>query len=408
MFQNLRYSVARSGRQFHSLSITYKDPAVIDPIKRLKKKLMEKKQLEGITCTQKEPVNKTLKNHVAKTKQLKKLTIEASELLDRFKSDFQILPTTDYEKNSTNYFFNNCKIKLEWTVDRFQDIPNEKYNAMIKEEKLQLERDLEDLSFTPTSGFEFVENSGKQNELKKNHLPEELNQIRQENLQLEMQIKKMSAEKFHKRKFRVAPELLKGLPEIALIGKTNVGKSSLLNSICNSINKTKLIEYAYSSKTAGFTTTINCFNVANKFRIIDTPGYGIKSTRKQGKEIVKYLINRKELKKIYVLINSMHGFIENDYQLIGSILSANGLPYCIIFTKIDRLNQNGVKRLSNSIKEFEDFLKESNISIWPDYYFTSFKTENKKRPGITELRFDFLQSCGLPTNLTLKKNMRKE
>ena len=145
--------------------------------------------------------------------------------------------------------------------------------------------------------------------------------------------------------------LINGLPEVAFLGRCNAGKSTLLNNITTEIARNSLNEYAYASKRPGFTKTINCFNVGNRFRIIDTPGYGTKSTQEQGIVTMDYLKNRRELRRCFLLISANQGFNEFDGQMID-LLVQNGIPFEIIFTKMDTIKH---------VKQMEEIIEDSNI-----------------------------------------------
>ncbi len=127
-------------------------------------------------------------------------------------------------------------------------------------------------------------------------------------------------------------------PEIAFAGKSNVGKSSLLNAMFNRKNLAK------TSNTPGKTRTINFFEVNRKFYFVDLPGYGYAEVSKElqekwGKLIFEYLTRRETLKLMVVLIDSRHGPNERDIQLID-FLEEQQIPTLLVATKIDKLSNS--------------------------------------------------------------------
>ena len=148
-----------------------------------------------------------------------------------------------------------------------------------------------------------------------------------------------------------------GLPEIALAGRSNVGKSSFINSICNN---SKL---ARTSKTAGKTVTLNFYLINDNFFLVDMPGYGYAANMKDellNFSIVtdKYVENRKELKAIIQLIDSRT--ITKDDIEMNSYLKSRNIPFIIILSKIDKLKRNDIRKrksiLAKSLDINEDLV----------------------------------------------------
>ena len=128
------------------------------------------------------------------------------------------------------------------------------------------------------------------------------------------------------------------LPEIAFVGRSNVGKSSLINCLVNIRN------FARVSKQPGKTRTINYFAIDDSFYLVDLPGYGfakISRTEKAHwqKAIEQYLLNNQQLKMLMVLVDGKVGPKDNDVQLV-EWLNFHQIPYHIIATKIDRVSKN--------------------------------------------------------------------
>lgn len=125
------------------------------------------------------------------------------------------------------------------------------------------------------------------------------------------------------------------LPEFAFYGRSNVGKSTLLNQICNFSNIAK------TSKKPGSTKTINFFKISNKFILTDLPGYGYAklslTERKHLSELIElYFTNRKNLKLVYLLIDSRRGLQNIDIDIIKFLYKIE-LGYQIVFTKTDKI-----------------------------------------------------------------------
>jgi len=142
------------------------------------------------------------------------------------------------------------------------------------------------------------------------------------------------------------------LPEIAFAGKSNVGKSSMLNAL---INRKAL---ARTSSTPGKTQTINYYNVNQELYFVDLPGYGYakisQSVReKWGKMIEKYLRTSKQLKAVFLLIDIRHEPSANDVMMYKWVV-ANGYDPIIICTKADKISRGAIPK---NLKIIRDTLK---------------------------------------------------
>ncbi len=123
------------------------------------------------------------------------------------------------------------------------------------------------------------------------------------------------------------------LPEIALLGRSNVGKSTFINTICNNSKLAK------TSNKPGKTRLINLFNINDKFIIADLPGYGYAKVSKEvqnqwQKNLEEYLLQRKSLKLLIQFVDSRHEIQKNDLQM-QEWLQYNQLKSIVIATKID-------------------------------------------------------------------------
>lgn len=133
-----------------------------------------------------------------------------------------------------------------------------------------------------------------------------------------------------------------GLPEIAFAGKSNVGKSSLINGL---MNRKSL---ARTSSAPGKTQTINYYNINNELYFVDLPGYGYATANVEvkaqwGKLIEDYLHQSKKLQRVFLLIDIRHAPSEND-RLMYHWITARGYRPVIIATKLDKIKKDQVGR----------------------------------------------------------------
>ena len=178
------------------------------------------------------------------------------------------------------------------------------------------------------------------------------------------------------KKFDVQKELI--LPEVCFAGRSNVGKSSLINSLLNRKN------IARTSKSPGQTKTILFYRIDNYFSLVDVPGYGYAETSKKNIADISILLNQyftisKNLKIVCVLIDSRHGLKEMDLEFL-SFLKKNKLNFMFILTKSDKLSLSNKEKI---LKTFSWLEKELFFKI----IFTSTKTKE----GIKELKRDILK-----------------
>lgn len=150
------------------------------------------------------------------------------------------------------------------------------------------------------------------------------------------------------------------LNEFLLIGKSNVGKSSLINALCNS----KVV--AKVSSTPGHTKYLNFFNVNNEFCLVDSPGYGYAvADRKRdlvfAKMMNEYLNNRDNLRGAALLIDSKRVPDDDDITIFNYLLKAD-IPFIIVATKCDRLNQSEKSRILSNLSSA--FKLNDNSSIY--------------------------------------------
>ena len=139
------------------------------------------------------------------------------------------------------------------------------------------------------------------------------------------------------------------LPEIAFAGKSNVGKSSLINAL---MNRKSL---ARTSAQPGKTQTINFYNINDELYFVDLPGYGYAKVSQQekekwGKMIEKYLHRSKVLQAVFLLVDIRHEPSANDRQMYEWIL-ANGYHPIVIVTKLDKINRSQIAKQVKLVKQ---------------------------------------------------------
>ena len=154
-------------------------------------------------------------------------------------------------------------------------------------------------------------------------------------------------------------------PEYAFIGRSNVGKSSLINMLCGKKNMAK------TSATPGKTLLINHFIVNNEWYIVDLPGYGYakqsKTVRQKLEQMISsYILQRNQLMNVFVLIDIRHEQQLIDREFVDWLGQSN-IPFCIVFTKADKIGPNKAKANADKwMKQLEDTWEEL-----PPYFITS-------------------------------------
>ncbi|KAJ9657186.1 hypothetical protein H2201_008267 [Coniosporium apollinis] len=236
--------------------------------------------------------------------------------------------------------------------------------------------------------------------------------------------------------FRSFPDSL--TPEVAFLGRSNVGKSSLLNALLNrSTNK-----IAHVSSKPGRTRVMNAFGVGVEggmkwekkggheggkdggrvgegerwigkggVVIVDMPGYGKGSREEWGTEILKYLCGRRQLRRAFLLIDAEHGIKTADEQLL-TLLRENGVPHQVILSKVDKLISPGSKlpspdKLATNLQKLRTLCEETRKVIQPPGYrgpvalgevltcSAEKSIEAGKKLGIDGIRWAVLQAAGL-------------
>jgi len=162
------------------------------------------------------------------------------------------------------------------------------------------------------------------------------------------------------------------LPEYAFIGRSNVGKSSLINML---VNKKGL---AMTSSKPGKTLLINHFIINSEWHLVDLPGYGFAQAGKANRErlrkmIESYILMRNQLTNLFLLIDSRHAPQKIDLEFI-EWLGLNGIPFSIVFTKADKLSGS---RLNENIQAYKEKLNEEWEEL-PPVFVTSSSTAKGK------------------------------
>lgn len=165
------------------------------------------------------------------------------------------------------------------------------------------------------------------------------------------------------------------LPEICFAGRSNVGKSSLINGL---LNRKKL---ARTSNVPGKTQQMNYYQIGNACFFVDLPGYGyakvpIKERNRWGRNIREYLLNRKALNLIVHLVDVRHKPTTLDEDFIFWMAS-NQMPFCVLLSKADKISKNKVASAKADIKKI---LAEMNIVV----PILAYSSESKE--GIKEIQ----------------------
>lgn len=172
------------------------------------------------------------------------------------------------------------------------------------------------------------------------------------------------------------------LAEFAFIGRSNVGKSSLINYLTGRKNMAK------TSSTPGKTQLLNYFKIQDSYYFVDLPGYGYAKVSKRQKRkfqslITEYLENSKELVCLFVLIDSRIEPQKIDLEFL-EYLGVTKIPFAIIFTKTDKLSKN---KINHNILNF----KNTMLETWEGLPET-FKSSSFKKQGRWEI-YSFIQKC---------------
>lgn len=162
-------------------------------------------------------------------------------------------------------------------------------------------------------------------------------------------------------------------PEYAFIGRSNVGKSSLINMLTGKKG------LAMTSQKPGKTLLINHFIINNNWFLVDLPGYGFAQRGKEGRQNIQriiedYILEREQLTNLFVLIDCRHEAQKIDLEFM-EWLGENGVPFSIIFTKIDKISKG---RLKENLKAYQEKLLETWEELPPIFTSSSEKKEGRE------------------------------
>ena len=162
------------------------------------------------------------------------------------------------------------------------------------------------------------------------------------------------------------------LPEYAFIGRSNVGKSSLINML------TQRKGLAMTSQQPGKTQLINHFLINNEWHLVDLPGYGFarvgQSNRERLKSIIEdYILEREQLTNLFILLDCRHEPQKIDLEFI-EWAGENGVPFALVFTKADKLSKG---KLASNIEAYKQTLLESWEELPPIFITSSEAKEGR-------------------------------
>ncbi|MCC8132828.1 MAG: ribosome biogenesis GTP-binding protein YihA/YsxC [Tannerellaceae bacterium] len=162
-------------------------------------------------------------------------------------------------------------------------------------------------------------------------------------------------------------------PEYAFIGRSNVGKSSLINMLTNRKG------LAMTSQKPGKTQLINHFIINNDWYLVDLPGYGYAQRGKEGRENIRriiesYILQREQLTFLFLLLDCRHEPQKIDLEFM-EWLGENGIPFSIIFTKTDKISKG---RLKENIQTYQKKLLENWEELPPVFLSSSEKREGRE------------------------------
>lgn len=166
------------------------------------------------------------------------------------------------------------------------------------------------------------------------------------------------------------------MPEVAFAGRSNVGKSSIINALTTQKGLAK------TSNTPGRTQQLNYFNLNNQIHIVDLPGYGFaqapESIVKQWQKLIfAYLQGRVNLKRVFLLIDSRHGLKKVDTEIMD-MLDKAAVTYQIVLTKTDKISNKELEKVLAATKE--------TIKKHAAAYINVLATSSEKKLGLNELR----------------------
>ncbi|KAI9683834.1 MAG: hypothetical protein M1829_004168 [Trizodia sp. TS-e1964] len=205
--------------------------------------------------------------------------------------------------------------------------------------------------------------------------------------------------------FRTIPAT--SAPEVAFLGRSNVGKSSLLNALLGRR------AFAHVSSKPGRTRTMNAFGVhGGRVVVLDMPGYGRASRGEWGEEIVKYLRGRKQLRRVFLMVDGAHGLKDSDGRTL-ELLRSWAVPHQVVVAKADRVLWPGRGRGRMDERALAGVLEgvrrvvEGGARLGPgglgEVLACSAGASGERRVGISEIRWAILAATGLECDAAGKK-----
>ncbi len=157
--------------------------------------------------------------------------------------------------------------------------------------------------------------------------------------------------------------------EVAFAGRSNVGKSSLLNALCGRK------DLARTSKTPGRTQELNLFNLGDRLMLCDLPGYGFAKVPPEARKLWNeflplYLSQRRQLRRVFVLIDGRHGPKDNDADML-KWLNDSGVSFQIILTKADQVKPTARPAIDQMVRDLQPIYP----GLWQDWIWASAKTK---------------------------------
>ncbi len=187
------------------------------------------------------------------------------------------------------------------------------------------------------------------------------------------------------------------IPEVCFAGRSNVGKSSLINAITNRHG------LARASNTPGRTQELNYFSIADKLHLVDLPGYGFAEAPKKKvaiwNELIRdYMQGRRQLRRVFILIDARHGVKELDKEIFA-MLDKAGVNYQIVLTKTDKISKTALEKIIADAVE----VSKKFIAVHPRILVTS----SQERLGLDMLRHEianFIADYTVPDFMDINDN----